>query len=39
MELKQSNIKGFFYVWFFIFTFPSRRREGGVDSLYYGNLK
>ena len=23
----------FFYVWFFIFTFPSHWREGGVDSL------
>ena len=26
MELKQSNIKGFFYVRFFIFTFPSHSR-------------
>ena len=39
MKLKQWNIKGFFYVWFFIFTFPSRWREGGVDSLYCENFK
>ena len=41
MKLKQCsiNIKGFFYVWFFIFTFPSRCREFGVDSLYCGFFK
>ena len=39
MELTQSNIKDFFTYGFSSWLFLCTEDPGGVDSLYYGNLK